>query len=41
MCQLTRSGHGSSDAIPVVTKDLAVSVPAAVDIIAAAAEVGC
>jgi predicted secreted protein len=42
VCQLTRSGHGSSDAIPMVTKDLAVSVPAAADIIAAAVvELGC
>ena len=42
VCQLTHSGHGSSDAIPMVTKDLAVSVPAAVDIIAAAVvELGC
>ncbi|MBX8689331.1 hypothetical protein A5722_01630 [Mycobacterium vulneris] len=42
VCQLTRSGHPSSDAIPIVVEDLAISVPAAVDIIiAAAGELGC
>lgn len=42
ICQLTHSGRPSSDAIPMVTKDLAISVPAAVDIIVAAGgELGC
>lgn len=42
ICQFTHSGHPSSDAIPMVTKDLAISVPAAVDIIVAAGvELGC
>lgn len=42
ICQLTHSGHPSSDAIPMVSKDLAISVPAAVDIIVAVGgELGC
>jgi hypothetical protein len=42
ICQLTHSGRPSSNAIPMVTKDLAISVPAAVDIIVAAGgELGC
>ncbi|WP_048425130.1 DUF732 domain-containing protein [Mycolicibacterium obuense] len=42
ICQLTHGGRPSSDAIPMVTKDLAISVPAAVDIIVAAGgELGC
>jgi len=42
VCQVTHSGHPSSDAIPMVSKDLGISVPAAVDIIVAAGgELGC
>lgn len=42
VCQQNRRGHPSSDAIPMVTTDLAISVPAAVDIIVAAGgELGC
>lgn len=42
VCQLTHSGHPSSDAIEMVSKDLAISVPAAVEIIVAAGgELGC
>ncbi|MEU0497510.1 hypothetical protein [Mycobacterium sp. NPDC006124] len=42
ICQLTHGGRPSSDAIPMVTKDLAISVPAAIDIIVAAGgELGC
>jgi hypothetical protein len=42
VCQLTHGGHPSTDAIPMVTKDLAISVPAAVDVIAAGVgELGC
>ncbi|MCV7151260.1 hypothetical protein [Mycolicibacterium pyrenivorans] len=42
VCQLIRSGHSSSDAIPMVVEDLNMSVPSAVDlIIAAMVELGC
>ncbi|AEV76591.1 hypothetical protein MGALJ_03860 [Mycobacterium gallinarum] len=42
VCQLIRSGHSSSDAIPMVVEDLNMSVPSAVDlIIAAVVELGC
>ena len=35
-CQITRSGRPASDAVPVVAKDLKISISAAGDIIAAA-----
>ena len=42
VCQMTLSGHPTPDAIPVVTKDLAISGSVAVDIIATAVdEFGC
>lgn len=42
VCQMTLSGHATPAAIPVVTKDLAITVPAAVEIITAAVtEFGC
>ncbi|KUI00816.1 hypothetical protein AU190_15930 [Mycolicibacterium acapulense] len=42
VCRFIRSGHPSSDAVPMVIEDLAISVPAAVDlIIAAVVELGC
>lgn len=42
VCQMTRSGHPSTDAIPVIIRDLGVSVPAAAEIIyAAVVELGC
>lgn len=42
VCQFIRSGHSSSDAIPMVIEDLHMSVPSAADLIAAAVvELGC
>ncbi|OAN28415.1 hypothetical protein A4X20_30160 [Mycolicibacterium iranicum] len=42
VCQFLRSGHSSSDALPMVIEDLDMSVPSAVDlIIAAVVELDC
>lgn len=42
VCHFIRSGHSSSDAVPMVIEDLAISVPAAGDLISAAVvELGC
>jgi hypothetical protein len=42
VCQFIRSGHSSSDAVPMVVEDLNMSVPSAVElIIAAVVELGC